>query len=148
MSNHPLGGKIHIKINDHGNFKSRYFNQTYLNSDFWKFNVVESFYEPKMSQFWHSDGVSFTRSTWDLAPCMGVWAQLCLALCDPVECSRLGSSDHGISQARILEWVATPFSRGILPTQGSNPVSCVSCIGRWILTSAATWEAYVVSRLM
>ena len=31
------------------------------------------------------------------------------------------SSVHGISQARILEWVAIPFSRGIFLTQGSNP---------------------------
>ena len=28
---------------------------------------------------------------------------------------------HGILQARILEWVAFPFSKGIFPTQGSNP---------------------------
>jgi len=28
---------------------------------------------------------------------------------------------HGILQARILEWVAIPFSRGIFPTQESNP---------------------------
>jgi len=28
---------------------------------------------------------------------------------------------HGILQARILEWVAFPFSGGIFPTQGSNP---------------------------
>ena len=28
---------------------------------------------------------------------------------------------HGILQARILEWVAISFSRGIFPTQGSNP---------------------------
>ena len=28
---------------------------------------------------------------------------------------------HGILQARILEWVAFPFSRGIFPTQGLNP---------------------------
>ena len=33
----------------------------------------------------------------------------------------LGSSVHGNLQARILEWVAIPFSRGIFPTQGSNP---------------------------
>ena len=32
-----------------------------------------------------------------------------------------GSSVRGILQARILEWVAIPFSRGILPTRGSNP---------------------------
>ena len=30
--------------------------------------------------------------------------------CDPMDCSLPGFSDHGISQARILEWVATSFS--------------------------------------
>ena len=39
-------------------------------------------------------------------------AQLCLTLCDPVDCSPPGSSVHGIAQARILEWVAISFSRG------------------------------------
>ena len=38
--------------------------------------------------------------------------QLCPTLCDPTDCSPPGSSVHGILQARILEWVATPFSRG------------------------------------
>jgi len=36
----------------------------------------------------------------------------CLTLCDPMDCSLPGFSVHGISQARILEWVAIPFSRG------------------------------------
>ena len=43
-----------------------------------------------------------------------------LTLCDPVDCSPPGCSVHGILQARILEWVAMPFSRGIFLTQGSN----------------------------
>ena len=38
--------------------------------------------------------------------------QSCPALCNPVDCSPPGSSIHGILQARILEWVAIPFSRG------------------------------------
>ena len=33
-------------------------------------------------------------------------------LCDPIDCSPAGSFVHGILQARILEWVAIPFSRG------------------------------------
>ena len=37
--------------------------------------------------------------------------KLCLTPCDPMDCSPLGSSVPGISQARILEWVAIPFSR-------------------------------------
>ena len=48
-------------------------------------------------------------------------AQSCLTLCDPMNYSPPGSSVHGILQARLLEWVAIPFSRGIFPTQGSNP---------------------------
>ena len=39
-------------------------------------------------------------------------AQLCPTLCDPMDCSLLGSSVHGIFQARVLEWVAISFSRG------------------------------------
>ena len=37
-------------------------------------------------------------------------------LCDPMDCSLSGSPVHEILQARILEWVAMPFSRGIFPT--------------------------------
>ena len=32
--------------------------------------------------------------------------------CDPIDCSLPGSSVHGVLQARILEWVAMPSSRG------------------------------------
>ena len=37
--------------------------------------------------------------------------QSCSTVCDPMGCSLPGSSVHGISQARILEWVPIPFSR-------------------------------------
>ena len=38
--------------------------------------------------------------------------QSCLTLCDPMDYSLPGSSVHGILQARVLEWVAVPVSRG------------------------------------
>ena len=41
-----------------------------------------------------------------------LFAQSCPTLCDLMDCSPPGSSAHGILQARILEWVAIPFSRG------------------------------------
>ena len=53
-------------------------------------------------------------------------AQLCLILCDPMDCSLLGSSVHGISQARILEWVAIPFSRGSSQPRDWTQVSCIA----------------------
>ena len=48
-------------------------------------------------------------------------AQLGLTLCDPMDCSLAGSSVCGILQAGVLEWIAISFSRGIIPTWGSNP---------------------------
>ena len=38
--------------------------------------------------------------------------QLYPSLCNPTDCSQTGSSVHGISQARKLEWAATPSSGG------------------------------------
>ena len=55
-------------------------------------------------------------------------AQLFLTLFDPMDCSPPGSSVHGISQARILEWVAIPFSRGSSQPRDRTHVSCVSRI--------------------
>ena len=49
-------------------------------------------------------------------------AQLWQILCDPMDCSPLGFSDHEIFQARILEWVAISFS-GDLPNPGIEPGS-------------------------
>ena len=47
--------------------------------------------------------------------------QSCPAPCDPMDCSLPGCSIHGIFPARVVEWVAISFSRGIFPTQGLNP---------------------------
>ena len=49
---------------------------------------------------------------------------------NPMDCSPPGASGHGISQARILEWVAPSFSRG---SSQLKDRTCVSCIGRQIL---------------
>ena len=48
-------------------------------------------------------------------------------LCDSVDCSLSGSSVHGILQARILEWVAIPFSRGSFRPIDGTQVSCIAC---------------------
>ena len=49
-------------------------------------------------------------------------AQLCLTLCDPMDCSLPCSSVHGILQARILDWVAISFSRECEPHKVSFKV--------------------------
>ena len=57
-------------------------------------------------------------------PCLV--AQLCLTVCDPVDCSLPGSSVRGIHQARILEWVAVPSSRGSSQPRGRAQVSLIA----------------------
>ena len=57
-------------------------------------------------------------------------AQLCLTLCDPMDCSPPGFSVPGILQARILEWVAVPSSRGSSQPRDRTSVSYVSNIDR------------------
>ena len=51
--------------------------------------------------------------------------QLCLTLCDPMDCSPPTSQSIGTLQAKILEWVAMPLSRG-LPDPGIEPTSLLS----------------------
>ena len=55
-------------------------------------------------------------------------AQSCLTLCDPMDYSPPGSSVHGISQARILEWVAISLSRGSSQPRDRTQVSRI--VGR------------------
>ena len=62
-------------------------------------------------------------------------AQACQILCDPMDWSPLGSSVHGILQARILEWVAMPSSRGSSRPRDRTCVSCISYSAGGFLTS-------------
>ena len=59
--------------------------------------------------------------------------QLCLILCDPMDCSPSGASVWGIIHARILEWVAMPSSKGSSQLKDQTCVSYISCTGRGVL---------------
>ena len=68
-------------------------------------------------------------------------------LCDPMNCSLPGSSARGILQARILEWVAIPFSRESSQTGDGTLISCLA--GRFFtiwatrdLLSKRQWTSY------
>ena len=65
--------------------------------------------------------------------------QLCLTLCNPMDYSPPGSSVHGILQARILEWVAVPFSRG---SSWPSDWTWVSCITGRFFTIWATEKSH------
>ena len=60
--------------------------------------------------------------------CAALWlvVQSSLTLCDLVDCSLPGSSAHGILQARILEGVAMPSSRGSSQSRDQTQVSCIA----------------------
>ena len=57
----------------------------------------------------------------------------CFSCVWPMDGSSLSSSVHEILQARILEWVAMPFSRRSSWSKDRTHISDVSCIGRWVL---------------
>ena len=64
--------------------------------------------------------------------CCAQSPQSCPTLCDPVDCSPPGYSVHGISQARILEWVVVPSFRRSSQPRDWTPVSYLSRTG-WFL---------------
>ena len=59
--------------------------------------------------------------------------QSCPTLCDPTNCSLPGSSVQGIFQARILEWVASSYSRKSFRPRDQTHLSCISRGSLYIL---------------
>ena len=66
------------------------------------------------------------------------FAQSCTTPCNPLDCSPPGSSIHGILQARLLEWVAMPSSRGSSQARDRTRVSCIAggFFTRWAIRDA------------
>ena len=60
-------------------------------------------------------------------------AQLCLTLCDPVDCSLPGSSVHGDSPGKNTGVGCHGLLQGIFLTQGSDPRLYVTCVNRQVL---------------
>ena len=97
-------------------------------------------YDERSAKVWYRASCNHTQDTvllWKVEVSTGwaskkVWkvkglvAQSCPTLCDPINCSPPGSSAHGILQARILEWVAVPSSRGSSPRGDRTRVSCIA----------------------
>ena len=78
---------------------------------------------------WNSLGENTGVGRHFLLQCMKVnseIAQSCLPLSDPMDCSSLGSSIHGIFRARVLEWGAIAFSLLVVQLRPTlcNPMNC------------------------
>ena len=84
----------------------------------WKFSVHILLkpildFENHLANMWNKHHCTVV---WTFFVCMWVLlAQSCPSLCNSMDCSPSGSSVHGILQARILEWVAMPSSKGLNP---------------------------------
>ena len=78
-----------------------------------------------------------------------VCAQPCLTptLCNPRDCSQLGSSVHRIFQARILEWVAIFSSRGSAGLRDWTLISCISCIAGGLFTAQPPRKPYIYFKI-
>ena len=77
--------------------------------------------------------------------CMRVCArslQSCPTLCNPLDCSPPGLSVHGVSQARILEWVAMPFSRGSSWPRDQTCITCVSSTAGGLFTTKPPGKSF------
>ena len=81
------------------------------------------------------ESVSFSLILWEfiiyfqsvkLLACTLKSLQSCPTLCNPMDCSPPGSSVHGILQARILEWVVMPSSRGPSQPRDGTQVPCIA----------------------
>ena len=92
---------------------------------------------PALSVSWFAPGNVVSE-------CACLVSQSCLTLCNHMGCSPPGSSVCGLSQTRILEWVAITLSRG---SSWPRDQTCISCIGRWILYHWVTWEAPVSKQM-
>ena len=68
-------------------------------------------------------------------------AKLCLTLCNPMDCSLPGSSVLGILQAKLLEWVAIPVSKGCSQPRNQTWIFRVSCTGKRIFYHWSTRDS-------
>ena len=81
--------------------------------------------------------------------CESIVVQSWLTLWNPIDCSPTSSSVHGILQARVLEWVAIPFSRGYSWPRDRTQVSCIAggFFMVWATRETTPWFIAIKMRL-
>ena len=114
--------KIYVRMQQ---FRSSYMIYSYLHKFYLLATLIQLLNYTTISDMWIASPIVLVT-------------QSCPILCDPMDCSPPDSSVHGILQARILEWVAIPFSRGSSWPRDWTQVSWIT--GRFF-TIWATKEA-------
>ena len=97
-------------------------------------------FKPENAMCTHTEASSSLSTSLLISTCVHAQSLSHVWFCNPMDCSPPDSSVCGISQARILEWVAISFFRGSSRPRDQNHVFCVSSSGRQILYHWATWE--------
>ena len=114
--------------------------QSYYKINFWILTLTSEWYGVKLNflKCWFvvMYFIRINLSSATIVLCLV--AQSCLTLCNPMDCSSPGSSIHGISQARMMEWVAIFFCRGSLWPRDRT---CISYMCRWIIYHCTSWKA-------
>ena len=81
-----------------------------------------------------------------ISQCVCVCAQSCPTLCGLMNGSPPGSSVHGIFQARILDWGAISYSRGLPQSRNGTHISWDPSLAGRFFTTSAIWEALIINR--
>ena len=116
---HPLQYSCLENFMDRGSMDSRSLQATVVKSQTWLSYWAHTQSHLRMN-------FAFLKNSSICAPVKVLVAQSCPTLCNPIDCSPLGSSVHGILQARILEWVVIPFSRGSFQSRDWTWVSPIA----------------------
>ena len=132
-------GRVYISrlLDVHSRTKSKWLLNSYL--------LLSTIYFPSYKWFRLSYEIDIGSKFKDGMCVCVLPTQWCPAICDPIDCSLLGCSVHGILQGRIPEWVAISISRGPSWPRDQTQVSCVA--GRFF-TVWATRDAHVLGRML
>ena len=108
------------RTEEHGGLSPRGLKESDTNEQHFHFLLTQINFLKPFPLMWPYLGSVLKR-------CMHVKSlQSCPTPCNPMDSSPPGSSVHGVSQARILEWVAILFSRGSSQSRDWTQVSCIA----------------------
>ena len=116
-----------------GKVTNKYVKTTFPTWLNWRIKIISTSIKKNFFQIYKTIQVRINNYTDSLCCCCLV-AKSCPTLCDLMDCSPPGSSVCGISQARILEWVAILFSRGFFWPRDQIQASCLA--GRFFTTAS------------
>ena len=124
-------------------YKKEYRDPLHILPSFSQCNILQKYTIMSQPGYWHWYNLptifKFLQFYWYSVCVCAKWLQWCLTICDPIDKIPPVSSVHGISQAKILDWVAISSSRH-LPHPEMDPLSLISSAlaGEFFTTSTTS----------